>query len=139
MRHFIALLVAALATAFAQTNLADPINEVFVDTDTIVFQCSSIAGASEWVAAIQQSTGETLDPTCGTANASFDDWLDIYNRTAEFDLDDPDRIAWRFSVPRSGVGLYLGGFVIGNVFYRFWVFEFNDSPDLLVITDDVGI
>jgi hypothetical protein len=139
MRRIVVLLIVGLGMALAQSALPGPINEVFVDTDTIVFECQSVSGATEWVNAIRQSTGEDLDPICGSASASFDEWLGVYNRTAEFDLDDPDRVAWRFSVPRSGVGLYLGGFVTENVFYRFWVFEFNDSPDLLVITDGIGI
>ena len=139
MRPFLALLVFGLGAAFAQTALPGPINEVFVDTDTIVFQCDTVSGATEWVDAIRQSTGEDLDPVCGSATARFDDWLDIYNRTAEFDLDDPDRVAWRFSVPRAGVGLYLGGFVVDDIFYRFWVFEFSDSPDLLIVTDGVDL
>lgn len=139
MKRILALLVAAVGVAFAQTTLPGPINEVFVDTDTIVFQCDTVSGATEWVGAIQQSTGENLDPTCGSSTSSFDAWLDIYNRTAEFDLDNAERVAWRFSVPRSGVALYLGGFVYEDVFYRFWVFEFNDSQDLLVITDGVDL
>lgn len=139
MKPFLALLVLAFGAASAQTTLPGPINEVFVDTDTIVFQCGTVSGATEWVNAIRQSTGEELDPVCGSANASFDDWLAVYNRTAEFDLDDSERVAWRFSVPRVGVGLYLGGFVVENVFYRFWVFEFSDSPDLLVVTDGVDL
>lgn len=139
MKRIIALLVVTLGMAFAQSNLPGPINDVFVDTNTIVFQCDTVSGATEWVNAIQQSVTDTLDPICGSATASFDEWLDVYNRTAEFDLDDAERVAWRFSVPRSGVGLYLGGFVFENVFYRFWVFEFNDSQDLLVVTDGVDI
>lgn len=139
MKRLLALLVLGLGAAFAQSSLPGPINEVFVDTNTIVFQCDTVSGATEWVNAIRQSTGEELDPVCGSATASFDDWLDIYNRTAEIDLDDPDRVAWRFSVPRVGVALYLGGFVVDEIFYRFWVFEFSDSPDLLVVTDGVDL
>jgi hypothetical protein len=139
MKPFLALLVLAFGATFAQTTLPGPINEVFVDTDTIVFQCDTVSGATEWVNAIRQSTGEELNPVCGSASAHFDDWLAVYNRTVEFDLDDPERVAWRFSVPRVGVGLYLGGFVVESVFYRFWVFEFSDSPDLLVVTDGVDL
>ncbi len=139
MNRLLVLLVASLGLTSAQGTLPAAINDVFVDTDTIVFACDSDAGAADFVTAVTESLGEEIEAQCGRANASFDDWLAIYNRTVEFDLAGSVRVAWHFSVPIENVSLFSGGFAFEQVFYRFWVFEFSGGLDLLIVTDAVAL